>query len=175
MRYRAGDWIPESVEEKLLLIQPHIEKKKIISPITKKFIKVPVADNPTPLAIDYIILKSGKFIEVPRTMYHPLFFRNFIKLYTGIDTKFQNYMEQIDYFNQELQQGIYILDYGRGDGSHSLFQGRLYLPTEEFGERFIEGIKQFERNSRNENFHIIYVCDREEYDSLDMVDGLKRK
>lgn len=175
MRYRAGDWIPETVEENLLLRKPNIEKKRIISPITKKIIKVPVVDHPTPLAIGYIILKSGKFIEVPRTMYHPIFFGNFIQLYTGSEMKFQNYMEQIDYFNQELQHGIYILDYGLGDGSHSLSKGRLYLPTEEFSENFINALAQFEQNSKEQNFQIIYVQGREEYDSLDEIVDFKRK
>lgn len=174
MRYNTGDWIPENQEEALLL-QKTNAKKIMMSPIKKKYIKVPVTENPTPLAIGYIILKNGMFIEVPRNQYHLIFFQKFIEFYTGEKMTFKAVIDAITYFNNELQFGIYMIDYGMGDGSHSLNKGYVYLPSKQFNDRFLEAIDQYDHNSREFGFEIDYIRNDELYHNLDEVVDSKRK
>lgn len=175
MKYDRGTWIPENPEEKKILTKSDAIKKMIISPIRKKVIKVPVSEHPTPLAIGYIILKNGMFIEVPRSMYHPLFFAKFIQLYTGSEFPSHITMEQIRYLNSELQLGVYMLDYGMGDGSHSLNKGYVYLPTEELKESFVEALQTFQDTAQSIDFQIDYVKNDELcHDMNDIIERRKK-
>lgn len=173
MRYDTGNWIPESNVEKLMLQKQNAEEKIVISPIKKKCIKVPVIEYPTPLSIGYIILKNGMFIEVPRNQYHLLFFQKFIEFYTGEKMTFETEMDAITYFNNELQFGIYMIDYGMGDGSHSLNKGYVYLPSEKWNNRFSEAIHQYDYDSQELGFTIVYIRNGEVYYNLD--DSLLQK